>query len=203
MRRAALAAFFVLAVLAVSPSSAVGEDRIVRGQASTYGGSQYEGLFALPRSLGGRGERVRVCSPVTGRCIVRTSNDVGPVARLHRVADLDATDFNYLCACRWQTRGTQPVTIRWLSGRSIANSGRSTVPPPTAPPTDTIDGPSPQDGRELGNQHSLWPTAARIMGLGFGVLALLFGGRYLGSRHRERRTWRHAHPVGRRFRQQA
>ncbi len=87
--------------------------RTVTGIASTYGNG-YEGLLALPTALGGRGERVRICSTATGRCITRTSNDVGPVARLHRVADLDATDFNYLCRCRWQTKGVQKVTVTFL-----------------------------------------------------------------------------------------
>jgi len=88
--------------------------RSVVGTASTYGDG-YEGLFAMPRNLGGRGEHVRVCSIKTGRCIVRTSNDVGPVVSLHRVADLDATDFNYLCRCSWRSAGVQKVRITWLN----------------------------------------------------------------------------------------
>jgi hypothetical protein len=88
--------------------------RTVVGIASTYGSSAYNGLFALPRTLGGRGERVRICSVDTHVCLVRTSNDVGPVARLHRVADVDGPTFNTLCRCRWQTKGVMKVSITWL-----------------------------------------------------------------------------------------
>lgn len=87
--------------------------RTITGTASTYG-SGYDGLLALPRSEGGRGVRVKICSVATGRCVTKTSNDVGPVARLHRVADLDAKTFDYLCACRWQIKGVQKVTVTFL-----------------------------------------------------------------------------------------
>ena len=104
------------AVLERSPqpqASRVAKTRVVTGVASTYG-EGYEGLFALPKSLGGRGERVRICNTGTRRCLVRTSNDVGPIARLRRVADLDATDFEYLCRCKWEVKGTMKVRITWL-----------------------------------------------------------------------------------------
>jgi hypothetical protein len=87
--------------------------RTVTGNATTYGDG-YDGLLALPRSLGGTGEHVRICSLQTKRCVVRTSNDVGPVERLHRVADLDAPTFNYLCGCQWRTLGIMKVRITWL-----------------------------------------------------------------------------------------
>jgi hypothetical protein len=85
----------------------------VTGKASTYGDG-YEGLLALPKSLGGRGEHVKICSDKTDRCIERVSNDVGPVESLHRVADLDASDFEYLCRCKWEVVGVQTVTVYFL-----------------------------------------------------------------------------------------
>jgi hypothetical protein len=94
------------------------------GIASTYGNG-YEGYLALPE---GPGHRVRVCGPAA--CIVRTSNDAGPslaMQRAGRIVDLDATDFNAVCGCRWQTVGLVKVTVEYL------DSG----PRSTLPPTDT------------------------------------------------------------------
>lgn len=115
-------------VLLSAPLTVQADHADLRGPASTYGPG-YEGLFALPRTLGGRGETVRICSVDTGRCLVRTSNDVGPVERLHRVADLDVTDFEYLCRCAWRTKGVQEVTLEYLKG--------GPAPRQTLPPTDT------------------------------------------------------------------
>lgn len=96
-----------------APRAPKGASKTVTGMASTYGAG-YDGLLALPTALGGRGERVRICSVATGRCVTKTSNDVGPVARLHRVADLDAPTFDFLCRCNWRTKGIQKVAVTFL-----------------------------------------------------------------------------------------
>lgn len=82
--------------------------RVVTGVASTYGPG-YDGYFALPKPWG-RGHRVTICNTKTHRCVKRTSNDTGPVERLHRVADLDVATFEYLCNCGWR-KGVQTVTM--------------------------------------------------------------------------------------------
>jgi hypothetical protein len=79
----------------------------VTGTASTYGPG-YDGYLALPA---GPGIHVRICGPAM--CLVRTSNDAGPVPSLHRVADLNVQDFEAVCGCSW-TRGLVRVTVEVL-----------------------------------------------------------------------------------------
>ena len=111
----------IAAALVFSTGSALaGEVR--HGTASTYGDG-YEGYLALPE---GPGVRVRVCGPAA--CIERTSNDAGPskaMQRQGRIVDLDATDFNEVCGCSWQTVGLVKVTVEYLDSVSA-----------TLPPTD-------------------------------------------------------------------
>lgn len=84
---------------------------IVSGTASTYGDG-YAGFLALPE---GGGIRVKVCGPAT--CIIRISNDAGPnkaMQRKGRVIDLNSRDFNIVCGCSWNVKGTVEVTVGYL-----------------------------------------------------------------------------------------
>lgn len=80
----------------------------VTGTASTYGPG-FAGYLALPA---GPGIHVRICG--AGGCIDRVSNDAGPVPSLHRVADLDVSDFEFVCGLPW-TRGLCRVTVEVLA----------------------------------------------------------------------------------------
>ena len=103
------------------------------GIASTYGDG-YEGYLALPE---GPGHTVRVCGPAD--CIVRTSNDAGPdlaMQRRGRIVDLDATDFNQVCGCRWQQVGLVRVTVEYLDGEA-------TLPPTDSLHVPVLTGPAP------------------------------------------------------------
>ena len=91
----------------VTGQSAIGT-ALVAGIASTYGPG-FDGYLALPA---GRGIHVRICG--AGGCIDRVSNDAGPVPSLHRVADLDVSDFEYVCAAPW-TRGLCRVSVEVLA----------------------------------------------------------------------------------------
>ncbi|SRR5260221_5872920 len=82
------------------------------GTASTYGAG-YEGFLALPE---GPGIKVRITGP--GGSIVRISNDAGPalfMQRRGRIIDLDATDFNFVCGCKWYITGIVHVKVEYLS----------------------------------------------------------------------------------------
>lgn len=141
---AALLVGFAIWLLTANASAA---NRIVRGEATTYGGAQYNGLLALPE---GPGHRVRVCSSYSGEkvCVTKTSNDAGPDLARQRagvIVDLDAPTFEHLCKCQWRIVGVIEVSVEYLSSEaSGAESGNTPTarptpraPRPTLPPTDT------------------------------------------------------------------
>ena len=93
--------------LAAASRTSTRTGQSVTGTASTYGPG-FDGYLALPA---GPGIHVRICGV---RCIDRVSNDKGPVASLHRVADLNVADFEYVCGLPW-ARGLCRVSVEVLA----------------------------------------------------------------------------------------
>ena len=80
-----------------APRAARAPRLVASGTASFVDPSYGPSYLALPKALGGRGRLVRLC--LGRRCVTRRSTDAGPVAALHRVADVSFRDAAFLCGC--------------------------------------------------------------------------------------------------------